>query len=121
LPKVEKSTLRLSTSIRNVLGMGSSYSRWANQVGGPGGKNVKKHLCRQRIVFVPKTPEMHSGRGGGVDAIQSSCSFIWCSCMRQRWVESNFLDFASVWLLLLRPRYIWKQFLTSVYTQKSFK
>jgi len=34
------------------------------------------------IVLVPRAPKMHSIRGSGVAAVQSSCSFVRCSCMR---------------------------------------
>jgi len=53
-----------------------------NKVGGPDGQRCKKELCGKRIFFVLSTSAMHSGRGGGVAAVQSSCSFICFSGMR---------------------------------------
>ena len=44
-----------------------------NNVAGPGGQRRKKDLCRQRIVHIQRTPKMHSGRGGGVAAVQCGC------------------------------------------------
>jgi len=48
---------------------------------------AKKNLSlfRQNFVVASRAPGMHSGRGFGVAAVQSSCSFICCSGM---WSET---------------------------------
>ena len=54
----------------------------AGKMGGTAGQRCRQYFCRQRIVLVPRAPGMHSGCGGGMAAVQSSCSFICCSSMR---------------------------------------